>query len=236
MKLKSKLVRGVAVTCAAALVLSGCVTTHIRNIDKFPQGTEGLKLLFMPIDVELSEVGASGIQEPKAEWTEKARKNLISGIKQVFSDKQSRLVSYAEPTNDQSAKTHTQLIKLHYQVGFEMMNQMVQPLPTKGKDQLKWTLGPQVQKLREASNADYALFVVMRDSYASAGRVAAIAVAAIVFGVGLPGGIQVGFASLVDLKTGEVVWFNRVARGDGDLRTPDEAKETIKVLMKELPS
>ena len=36
-----------------------------------------------------------------------------------------------------------------------------------------WTLGEGVKALREDADADYALFVFLRDSYASAGRKAA---------------------------------------------------------------
>ena len=50
----------------------------------------------------------------------------------------------------------------------------------------------------------------------------------------MPGGQQVGFASLVDLNSGQVVWFNRLARETGDLRTADEAAETDKALRKYL--
>jgi hypothetical protein len=50
-------------------------------------------------------------------------------------------------------------------------------------------------------------------------------------GVGVPGGSQVGFASVVDLKTGDIVWFNRLIRPQGDLRTPEAAAETVKALV-----
>jgi hypothetical protein len=45
----------------------------------------------------------------------------------------------------------------------------------------------------------------------------------------------VGFASLVDLETGNVVWFNRLARAAGDLRTEPAARETIQTLIAGLP-
>jgi hypothetical protein len=54
-------------------------------------------------------------------------------------------------------------------------------------------------------------------------------------GIGMPGGIQVGYASLVDLETGQVVWFNRLARGTGDLREPDSAAETVEALLTDFP-
>jgi hypothetical protein len=55
------------------------------------------------------------------------------------------------------------------------------------------------------------------------------------FGVAMPGGQQLGFASLVDLETGNVVWFNRVLRNTGDLRNADAARETAQTLLAGLP-
>jgi hypothetical protein len=57
------------------------------------------------------------------------------------------------------------------------------------------------------------------------------------FGIGLhPGGMQVGYASLVDLNTGQIVWFNRLMRGTGDLREPEKAAETLNVLLARFPA
>ena len=50
-------------------------------------------------------------------------------------------------------------------------------------------------------------------------------------GAYVPGGSQVGFASVVDLSTGDIVWFNRLVRNTGDLRTPDNAAETVRTLV-----
>ena len=88
--------------------------------------------------------------------------------------------------------------------------------------------------LRDKYGSDYALFVFLRDSYVSAGRVA-VQIFAAAFGVGISGGTQVGFASLVDLKTGDVVWFNRLVSTSGDLRTADAAEKTISGLLENFP-
>jgi len=60
-------------------------------------------------------------------------------------------------------------------------------------------------------------------------------VAMALLGVGLAGGAQTGYASLVDLRTGRVVWFNNLARGFGDLREPEPARETVEALLKSFP-
>jgi len=56
-----------------------------------------------------------------------------------------------------------------------------------------------------------------------------------VSGVILTGGVQVGYASLVDLETGQVVWFNRLARAQGDLREPQPARESMDALLQGFP-
>ena len=65
--------------------------------------------------------------------------------------------------------------------------------------------------------------------------VRALCFGAALFGVAVSGGQQVGFASLVDLRTGNIVWFNRIMNGTGDLRTADPAQKTVEDLLRELP-
>jgi hypothetical protein len=54
---------------------------------------------------------------------------------------------------------------------------------------------------------------------------------ALLFGVVPQGGMQLGFASLVDLQTGQIVWFNRLVSPAGDLRTPEAAEKAIQELL-----
>ena len=87
-------------------------------------------------------------------------------------------------------------------------------------------------KLGQKTGYDYALFLHAEDQVASGGRVALgiLGLAGCFIGFCAPnvgGQQQLDYASLVDLKTGEVVWFNVVAAGSqvpgikfGDLRTP----------------
>ena len=45
------------------------------------------------------------------------------------------------------------------------------------------------------------------------------------------GGRQAAFASLVELKTGRIVWFNALASSVGDIRTADGANRMIASLL-----
>jgi hypothetical protein len=92
-----------------------------------------------------------------------------------------------------------------------------------------------LQQIEDKDGAQYALFSYVRDSYASGERVAAIVVG-LIFGVGLPGGVQTGYASLVDIDTGQIVWFNRLVRARGDLRDFKNAQESLNALLEGFPN
>ena len=95
-------------------------------------------------------------------------------------------------------------------------------------------MGDSIKPLKDKTGADYALFTWIRDSYASPERKAAM-VAMALLGVGLQGGAQVPYASLVDLNTGRVVWFNVLRRASGDLREAAPAVETVQALLSGFP-
>jgi hypothetical protein len=48
-------------------------------------------------------------------------------------------------------------------------------------------------------------------------------------------GSESGFAALVDLNTGDIVWFNVVSAGSGELRDSDGAHAVVRQLFKDLP-
>ncbi len=54
-------------------------------------------------------------------------------------------------------------------------------------------------------------------------------------GIGIQGGVHYGIASLVDLRTGNIVWFNQLTSTTGDLRTEKPANEAVHTLMTGLP-
>ena len=218
----------------ATAILSGCVTTSFKAGKTLTWADKQKMIALMPADVTLGELSAGGVFLPHAEWTKKADGLLGEALRAKLAGVQ---VDMIEGTVGSSpAEKDVQLVKLHQAVGFSILLHQYQTplaLPTK-KESFDWTLGEDVRLLKERYGADYALFVYMKDSYATAGRAAAMVLVAVLGGA-LQGGTQVGFASLVDLNTGEVVWFNRLARGAGDLRTEQGAKETVEALLADFP-
>jgi hypothetical protein len=190
------------------------------------------KLVVVPVDMELFSLSAGGVQEPRADWTDAAQTHFKAGL----ASRKSLLGDNAGELQEKDMDELAQLNALHGAVAEAVFlhHMMGAPkLPTKG-DVMDWTLGEAVAPLRAKTGADYALFFWVRDSYASAERkVAMLALA--MLGVGITGGVQVGYASLVDLKDGRVVWFNNLVRMSGDLREAKAAEETVEALLKGFP-
>ncbi|HSF21438.1 MAG TPA: hypothetical protein VLA81_05325 [Burkholderiales bacterium] len=215
-------------------MLAGCEATVQRQAtDLRREAGKTPTIVVMPLDVELAQLTAGGVAEPHAEWTEAALKHMRGALEAEARSRNVKLTYYdGERGSADDRQMSLDLVKLHRAVGGSVLVHQYLPgnaLPSKdGK--FDWSLGPSVAAISRSYEADYALFLYVRDSYATAGRVAFIVVAALM-GAGVQGGSQVGFASVVDLKTGDIVWFNRLVRGTGDLRTPDAAAETVKTLV-----
>lgn len=223
-----------------AVMLAGCAPKSFFISENIRPRTSGVRVLLMPSDIELYELTAGGLLEPKAEWTARARLHVSAALKKELREKNVELLPYQPPTDMPSRDYgYHQLLKLHEAVGGAILRHKYEPrfkLPTK-EEKFDWSLGRGVNDLGEEYDAQYGLFIHFRDSYASAGRVTFIILATVVsFGHVVPSaGMQIAFASLVDLQSGDIIWFNRLIRGTGDLRTPDPAQEAVEQLLADLP-
>lgn len=190
------------------------------------------KLVILPVDMELFSISAGGVREPKADWTQAAVKHFSAGMGKRKELLGANITELTEKDFDEFAEVNAlhgavaQSVFLHHMLSS-------QPLPTKA-GALNWSMGDSIKPLKDRTGADYALFVWIRDTYASPERKAAMVVMA-VLGVGLSGGSQTGYASLVDLNDGRIVWFNDIRRSSGDLREAEPAQETIAALLKGFP-
>jgi hypothetical protein len=232
--------RAVRLAAAIGLVLFAAACTQTKTFvsgTELPEISGTARVLLMPSDVEVSELTAAGLLEPNAAWTASAKTNVETALNSLMAGRNARLVHYRSTRGDDSIdEPHLQAFKLHEAVGAAILLHKYVPimaLPTK-KDKFDWSMGEAATVLRRSFDADYALFVYFRDSFASSGRAALIVFSALL-GVGIPGGQQTGFASLVDLRSGDVIWFNHLFKETGDLREPDSALDGTKSLLNDLP-
>ena len=238
---------GIVFALAASAALSACVQTKQYADPQFtlPQGN--YKLLVLRPDVHVGSLTTGGMVEPRADWTEQARTNIIAALRAqqaalggnlTIVERRNQLPGVAEQELADVERLNfavDQSIVLHKYLG--------DYLPTKRGRGLDWTLGADAVKLGEKTGYDYALFLHAEDSVASRGRVVlgVIGLAGCIVGFCAPnvgGAEQLDYASLVDLKTGEVVWFNVVDAASqvpgikfGELRTPEGAAQMIERLI-----
>jgi hypothetical protein len=200
-----------------------------RNLaPDFTQRPAASKLVIVPVDME-----------PRADWTNAAHKHFRAALMARKDVIEPGTLELKESDLDELG----QLNALHGTVAEAVfLHHMLKmpALPTKS-GALDWTLGDAVAPLRARTGADYALFFWVRDSYATAERKAAMVAMTIIgaaFGMAIipAGGQQIGYASLVDLKTGRLVWFNNLARASGDLREAVPAAESVELLLKTFPA
>lgn len=205
---------------------------------------KGTKVVVMPLDIELYSISAGGVPEPKADWTETAHKNFRDALLARKGIQGIELVTLGEKDADDFADINALHGAVARAISLHHFGPATFHLPTKA-GKLDWSLGEAVRAIKEKTGADYALFSWVRDSYASTERQAtAIATTILttilsggrVASVGGLTGQQLGYASLVDLNTGRVLWFNRIQRNSGDLRDPAKAAGTVDALLEEFPA
>lgn len=222
------------------IFLGGCTQTQVlRKNEVLEQPTEPIRVLLMPLEVELGELTAGGLVEPRADWTQAAQQHLTLALKAFLSAKNAILVPYNPPAHSpQKAHHHHQLIKLHQAITKTILNYKYNKqsnLPTK-EGKFDWTLGEGVKALGKDFDADYALFIFIHDTYTSAERNVISFLFSVLFLFPIhPGSVQQGIASLVDLNDGDIEWFNRFVSYTGDLRNAGDAQTVIHHLLTDLP-
>ena len=73
------------------------------------------------------------------------------------------------------------------------------------------------------------------DAYGSTGRKLLQIVAMLGPGIPLSAGEHAGYAGLVDLRTGDLLWLNADRAMGGDLRTPEGAATRVRQLLANFP-
>jgi hypothetical protein len=238
--------RVVALALAASLTLSACVQTRQYADLQFTPPQGDYKLIVMRPDVSVGSVATGGMVEPRADWTETARANLIAALKEQQAGRGGnvRILSRRDELAGVSADTVAELERFHAAVGnsIALHKYLGAYLPTKRRRGLDYTLGTDAVRFGQATGYDYALFMYAEDKFASSGRVTlgvlGLAGCFIGFCAPMGGGGQFAYASLVDLRTGEVVWFNVLQTGSqvagitfGDIRKPEGAAQMVERLL-----
>jgi hypothetical protein len=239
--------RGLAATVAACVALVGCVQTRQFADLQFTPPSGDYKLLVLRPDVTVGSLTTGGMVEPRADWTDQARASIVAALKaqQAGRGGNVTIIEHRNALPNVSEQELADVERLNLAVDQSIVDAkyLGDYLPTKRRVGLDWTLGQDAVRLGQKTGYDYALFMHAEDEVASKGRIAlgVLGLAGCFIGFCAPnvgGQQQLDYASLVDLHTGEVVWFNVVTAGSeipgikfGDLRTPEGAAQMVDRLL-----
>jgi hypothetical protein len=238
---------GLALALAAAASTTACVQTRQYADVQFTPPQGDYKLLVLRPDVTVSQLTTGGMSEARADWTEQARTSIVNALRtqQASRGGQTVVIEHRNEVPGVSAQELADIERLNFAVDQSIVlhKYLGDYLPTKRGKGLDWTLGSDAVRLGQKTGYDYALFLHAEDQVASTGRVllGVLGAAGCIVGFCAPnigGATQLDYASLVDLKTGEVVWFNVVQASSqvpgikfGELRTPQGAAQMIDRLL-----
>ncbi|WP_248285214.1 hypothetical protein [Alteriqipengyuania abyssalis] len=229
----------------AALLLASPVSAQERgavrhDFDFSTLGTDTRILVFRP-RIKVGEQSTGGMFEPRADWTELARENIGSALDVQRRRYGSSLIDAPEPIGE-DARLVDEYLALFSAVSNSIITYQFfrgDRLETKKADNREdvfdWSLGPGVAELPGADQADYALFISTEDHYGSTGRKALQILAAVTVGVGVTSGVHSGYAALIDLKTGNILWINADFQMGGDVREADGAEKRVRQLFEDFP-
>ncbi len=206
----------------------------LRDGFAFP-ASDPVKILIFRPEIKVGEQTTAGMFQPSAEWHDAARTALNDALFSAHKARRLDVILQRDDNPASMAQTAEYRALFRVIVGAVIRHKLfgADPLPGKAA-RFDWSLGPGVAALAGDSGADYGLFLFSHDGFASSGRTAAQLVASLM-GARDARGSHIGYAALVDIKTGDLVWLNVDLKAAGDVRTIEGAALRIEQLLAGFP-
>ncbi len=206
----------------------------IRDGFAFPDGNPPRILVFRP-EVKVGEQTTAGLFQINAAWHASAKTELTQALMQAGKARNVEMLLHEDMVEAEGADLAEHRALYRLVVGTIIRHKLFgkDPLPSK-VGRFDWSLGSGVARIAPAAHADYGLFLLSQDSFESAGRRAAKLVASLM-GAGAARGSHFGYAGLVDLKNGDILWLNVDLKATGDVRTAEGAAQRIEQLLNGFP-
>jgi hypothetical protein len=209
------------------LVLTGCASAPRTAAGSFQFLEPHHRLLVMPPYLQIGSVTAKVEFVPNVEWHEQAVANISQALQARWQDRSVPAQILETPVAQPNLQVLIdELLELSRPVSSAIfLHSYHEELPTKAK-RLDWSMGEKAKALGELSGHDYALFIVGYSYFGTVGLTALSAGVTVLSCGATPiciimagAGPQRTYASLVDLKTGQIVWFNYRSEDFGDFRS-----------------
>lgn len=206
----------------------------------FVPKVDDAKILLMKPDVAIRFITTGGT-ELRADWSETAENNLIASLEVGLKSSSDTLLRAETPNGDSDALNQATLLQQAVadaqaaHVNFTDPMTFRGPLPHWRTRKETYSVGPEAAKLMAGSTgADYAMFLRSRAQIESGGVFLTQVLIGVATGYTPPSQNFRGTAiSLVDLKSGDIVWQN--LRLGGDPRNPAEASSIMSTILNKGP-
>lgn len=232
-----RVLRVAFVATILALAAPSLAQEKTGNKEGFTLKPGTARIVLMRPNIRVGSQSTGGMNEPNADWTRQAREYLALALRGAQAKLGNSVVDYDEGPSGE-APLMTQYSQLFNSVADSVIQYQFFPgnrLPTKKrKGSFDWSIGSDLGRLQSLEGADYALFISTDDSYGSTDR-KVLQIFAAMGGIGITSGMHAGYAGLVDLRTGELVWLNADRQMGGDVRTPDGAVKRVQQLLEGFP-
>jgi hypothetical protein len=188
---------------------------------------------------------AGGVREIEPDWTGQAQNALALAVERhLRHDPRFAVAAPVEPATAEEAtllREHVELFKL-IASNASMMIRFGGKAWQEKQLQYDYTLGDGLAPYGDLSNADYAFMIGGAQVKQTGGSVFMQLALAGTLGVVMPGGGTYLMLALVDIRTGNIVWFNSLEGGEvfgmtgSDLRKEDAADEVVGRLLDPFPA
>lgn len=238
--------RGAVLALAASCSFTALTPAQAQEKSAVKQGFDlaagsGKRILVFRPAVSVGSQSTGGMFEPNAAWTEQANANIANALAQFQGRLGNAVVAAPEAYGAQAQvlEEHMALFAAISEAVIEYQFFVGNRLPTKKRDNkegaFEWSLGPTVATLPGAAEADYGLFIYNRDEYGSTGRKVLQVLAALGPGIAVKSGEHAGYAGLVDLRTGDLLWLNADGAMGGDVRQAEGSQKRVSQLLEDFP-
>jgi hypothetical protein len=207
---------------------------HYKWLSKNP--TLPKKVVVLPVNIEVVEVSAGGVEEVVPDWSKEASQSVFKALSAAINKQGLKEVAAPHFSGDSAANVdeHVALYKLV--VG--TASQLGWRHKIKHFD---YSIGPGLRGVADSTGVDVAIMIYGRDYVSTAGRMArAVAGNIPIVNIFTGPAPQLGHSyihvGVVDLKTGDLLWMNSNYReGSTNLRDPNDAANMVNTIFKWYP-
>jgi hypothetical protein len=232
------------VVCLA--VLAGCANKPGASLHQSMGGNAPAqmpkKVMLLPADFRVHEISAGGVVEKVDAWSEAANAHAMKSMREFAASRLLLQVKEAPPlseTDKEALEQHQALYERVANSADFARSGMFQPWRERAAS-FDYTLGPGLQEFADRQDVDAAIILIGSDYISSAGRKATMALgilAAAFTGVAVvpAGGIAFVSVGVVDMRTGNLLWFSTNRAQNNDLREEAEMRGVLEALLSEYP-